>query len=525
MKYPKRLRDRLAEREENPSLEWCKYLSGTKLKFCGRIRRFKQYKGSFVDFPLSREIVLQSGGDVNDLQYSVVLANVDADYINFAKYDKVQPYFTYDSLISAREMLFQQFLPVLGKCPVIDEFEELGKMMSVNTSPGFPWCMWFPDKKKLLIDHELMLYWKEFQFDVNRGVDRECIFQNTVKEELKPKNKIALNKVRVFTAAPWQHTLLGYRLWGSMNDRLMQACVLGVKGDLETIPMTVGLNKFSRGWDDLYRRLLVHSHGYAFDISEWDSGCCRRLFEIVYELRRKCLAELNLVTKEVAWYLRNVLDTVVILGRGDLGLKETGNCSGQVNTITDNSLIHILMWYYVFQQLAPKKVSLRDFRKHVVLFTCGDDSIMSVSEIVRPWFRPDRIGAIFHSAGMKFKFASVFAQPIYDLDYCSMHFRRLDGVVVPYPVTAKVLSSLVFKNRVACLRTLLLRAIALRLDSYYNDQLRSILANVITYCLRNIDMSERPTGRRGDTLTVDEIMRSYKTDRELEMLYLEKMES
>lgn len=523
--YPECIRQRLI-RLQFPSTFYNRYLRQCPfIDYVGRFRKKSYYGPSYVP---SLEVLGAVGHYIpaEYLKFKVVDANTDAGYLNFSKYNKPDVVCEPNITGVVNSMMKECFLPWIGGSRLVTDYGMLADLCDLKSSPGFPWNLYWQDKS-LLKDRRFRTYFEKFLSDLQHGAFRIALFMCVVKEELKPLEKILMNKVRVFTSAPLELTLLGYYLFADQNDRLLTACKRGLKMK-EPIPCAIGWNKFNGNWDKFYRQLNRDgfTKGYAFDISEWDSGCTPFLFKQVYSLRWKSMLMRDSETFNVfSAYLKNVVDTVVVMDDGDVVQKHTGNCSGQVNTITDNSLMLTWVWFYIYLLLKPStfKSTYADFRRVIALFVCGDDSILSVSDAIVSWFRPNAIALVFQQLGMKFKFASINPEPIHELDFCSMRFSLFDGIWVPIPDTAKVISSLVCKNRTDSLRTLLLRALALRLEAFFNFEAREVIDNFIAWCINQPEILEEPRMVRGDMFTLHEILSLFKTFQEMRSLYVDEV--
>lgn len=527
--YPECIRQRI-QTLQFPSSYYQRYLYQCPfIDYVCRVRRKSYYGPSFVT---SEEVVESVGHLIPSelLTFKVVEANVDAGYLNFSKYNK--PNIQCEGRITriVNQMMQECFYPVMRDSVLVSDFEQLVSLLELKSSPGFPWNLYWQNKS-LVKDRRFRSFFDQFLSDLQHGVFRVALFMCIVKEELKPLAKLLLNKVRVFTSAPLELTLVGYYLFADQNDRLLSACRRGLRA-AKPIPCAIGWNKFNGNWDRFFHQLRrtnsrkQFERGYAFDISEWDSGCTEFLFNQIYALRWKCLARRDSETKNVLdIYKENVIHTTVVMDEGDIVQKHTGNCSGQVNTITDNSLILVWVWFYIFCSLKPSNLafSYGAFRSLIALFVCGDDSILAVDESIVDWFNPQAIGRLFHQLGMKFKFASNHPEPIENLDFCSMRFSMLDGSWIPIPDTAKVISSLVCKNRTDSLRTLLLRALALRLECFFNFEAREVIDNFIAWCLEQPEVFSEPSMVRGDMFTLREILTLFKTYNEMRSLYLDEV--
>jgi hypothetical protein len=236
------------------------------------------------------------------------------------------------------------------------------------------------------------------------------------------------------------------------------------------------------------------------DISTYDSGCFLEAFQEVYRVRKSNIRGDHMtegVSLGIDQYLEDIVRSYILCDGGEIVQKQTGNPSGQFNTISDNSMILTWAWFYAWNVLKPKEheISWDDFRDHVELFVCGDDSIYTVSDDVKDWFYPAAVQEVFQNHfGWKFKIETPCFMKLDETEFCSMSWSRNGGRIFPAPNVSKVLSSLVSKNRRYSYRMDFLRCCALRIESWYNMELREILNGFIKYMLDNFyhEMVEAP---------------------------------
>jgi hypothetical protein len=170
---------------------------------------------------------------------------------------------------------------------------------------------------------------------------------------------------------------------------------------------------------------------------------------------------------------------------GDVILKHCGNPSGQVNTITDNSIINESRWYYLWCVITPDCFhTLESFRQHCELVVCGDDSIISVSTYAQKYFPVSEIMKHGQLQGWNFKFFATEYKPIHLLSYCSQSFYYYFGYVLPVPNNVnKLLASLLYglKGKSHRSREILSRVLGVRMESFFLFRFRSLLEEYINY--------------------------------------------
>lgn len=490
------------------------------MRYVGSISNYSVYNSEFVPCPQALEYLALVGWNESMLSHRMVYANQEAGYLSLAKYGRKQP--VIDKLVKSRatRMLAQAMIGLEGS-RVIEDYETLTQMCVGKSSPGFPWTKRYPKKKDLFKDHSYELYWKDWHAQRQAGNYRPVVFVNKVKSELKSVDKKLANSVRTYTAGPVHLTMEGYCYFADQNAKIIQEA-----NALQT-PIVAGYQKFNLGWDRLYRRLNRFPNAGMMDISAFDASCSFEMFQEVYKvrrtnLRRECDTESTQMGIDA--YMRDIVCSYILCDGGEIIQKLTGNPSGQVNTITDNSLILVWAWFYAWSVLKPKDYdsTWEDFRANVELFVCGDDSIYTISDEVKSWFHPQSIQEVFENAfDWKFKIESPEFMLLDDTEFCSMHWVHQGGRVFPAPVAAKVLSSLVYKSKTESLRMTFLRACALRIESWYCKETRDILNDFCRYLVNNYEneMVHAPI-KENDPFSFEIVKTSYLAPYEIEELYI-----
>nr|WID88831.1 polyprotein [Narcissus latent virus] len=199
------------------------------------------------------------------------------------------------------------------------------------------------------------------------------VWNGSLKAELRPKEKVELNKTRVFTAAPIT-TLIGAKFY--VDDFNKQFYATHLKA-----PHTVGINKFQNGWARVHDKLnhpgWLHGSG---DGSRFDSSIDPFLFDIIYTIRCHfmCDEDRGEASMAMSHMFREFVFTPIHTINGNILIKRVGNNSGQPSTVVDNTLVLMLSFYYAY---ARKTNDLTfDRIDEDFCFVCnGDDNKFSLS--------------------------------------------------------------------------------------------------------------------------------------------------
>jgi hypothetical protein len=416
-----------------------------------------------------KELLLSRGINVDSYRY--VLGNIETSFKSVSKY---RPAKEYDSQIlqKATAMLHASYSAVERGKLTEDYFHSFDQ----SSSPGYPYNK-FGKKRDLLRDQKLV---DNIQKNVKGNVIPNDNYWNLfVKSEPKKTEKIENHDERTVVGASLDLLAESVYLFGHMNANIYRA------GKQHRIPSTVGATKFYRGHHKLYRRLTrggLFTLGMDADYTEFDKRMIVMEFMVIANLRFSMLVpelQTEEMWKRISRYYWHVIYSKIVMETGDVIMKSCGNPSGQFNTITDNSMVNELRWYYLWCTITPETFhSLEIFRRHIELIVCGDDSAFGASPVGVHIFPTKKILEVGNAMGWGFKFISENYKPIHELVYCSTRFMWFQGHVVPVPDNPiKILVSLLYgsKNKEDCIREQLTRALNIRQDTFFLPKLRSVL--------------------------------------------------
>jgi hypothetical protein len=262
--------------------------------------------------------------------------------------------------------------------------------LNTNTSMGFPWAC---TKKRFLEDEPDEVYpegvnftkeiWErveEIRQKYAEGRRAYPVFTGHLKEEVLPIEKIEAGKVRLFSGAPADWTLV-------VRSELLSFIRLVQKNKFvfEAGPGTVCQ---STEWTKVHEYLtrfgpdrMVAGDYAAFD-KKMLADFILAAFEIICDLFEKAghgpdkLLKIMCIAEDIAFPVTEI--------NGDLVEFFGSNPSGHALTVIINSLVNSLYARYVFTVCHPEG-TCADFKKFVALFTYGDDNVMGISKEA-PWF-------------------------------------------------------------------------------------------------------------------------------------------
>lgn len=410
-----------------------------------RISRFPRYVNKRILDPQLKCFVDECGIEIPP-EWGIPVPNAAASYKSLAKYGKsILPMTPLMVARMNKAWVFtaQHFGLYMRDSKVIS-YAEAKEHLDMSTSSGAPFNVHYKTKKDLFekdpeIDGWLEMDWERMANDPKWS----CLFTNSLKEELRTSEKLAENSQRTFLAGGTDAVVHGTRLFVDMNEKMYESHLLTASA--------VGMSPYKGNWDRLYQKLRVFRKGYALDESQYDSslrtflmwGCARFRWEM---LREEDRTKENLA--RILVYYRNLVNTLVICPDGVIVMKKTGNPSGSVNTITDNTLILYTLLAYAWLMVAPESFSTYEqFELHTAKALVGDDNTWTVSDEAHEFFNATSVIEQWKEIGVTTTTDSLEPRKPEELDFLSAHTVFLNGKAVPIYNRVKLMTSLLFAPR------------------------------------------------------------------------------
>nr|QED45314.1 polyprotein [Onion yellow dwarf virus] len=281
-------------------------------------------------------------------------------------------------------------------------------------------------------------YFSEYQeSDFDKLLEASCkrlylgkmgVWNGSLKAEIRSVEKIALNKTRSFTAAPIE-TLLGGKVCVDDFNNKFYSCNL-------SIPSTVGITKFYRGWHNMLSALPENWVYCDADGSRFDSSLTPYLLNAVLSIRLEFMEEWDIGAQMLSNLYTEIIYTAIATPDGSVVKKFKGNNSGQPSTVVDNTIMVMLSVQYALRKcnISPKK------QKDVIKYFCnGDDLLIAVHPEYESML--DSFKQHFQELGLDYDFSNRCASK--DEVYFMSHRGLLrDGIYIPKLDMERVVSIL-----------------------------------------------------------------------------------
>lgn len=282
-----------------------------------------------------------------------------------------------------------------------------------RTAPGYPACVgdakgskgktwYFGDGDEFDLESDAC---ESLRQDVQGSINNaillirdEHIFQDCLKDELRPIEKVEEFKTRLISASPLKLLVMTRMYFG--------AFMLWYKINRIDNQSAIGVNVFSEEWDFIAKKLARFSPGNACgvgagDFSAFDGSEKPMIHNLILDIINE-------------WYGDSVENQNV---RRVLWLELTnskhiqGNCiyewytslpSGHPLTSIVNNMYNGISFRYCWIRSRGNKADRYDFDENVYLITLGDDNVFSVHENYREEFNEVIVGKYMSELGLTY---------------------------------------------------------------------------------------------------------------------------
>jgi len=430
----------------------------------------------------------------------------------FNKYNVPQPKLEDDVWESASDMTERMYLPYMRNSNIMS-VEAVWAEINKNTSCGTFLSEKYRNKKDLYDKEGLERFnwfWDNY---------KKCtpIWKNSLKSELRSIEKFSaidgkFDKIRVFTASPVDLTIFEDMLFLDQNQKFYES-------HLKTWSC-VGLSKYAGGFQKMKRKFKFKNY-LSLDGKAYDSCLHNKHSDKNYKLRLRALngSKLKDIIERVQYAEYHNKFSYVLLPTGDIVQKTTGNPSGCVNTVVDNTIGLTRLVFYIILKIAKEKgieITYEDIMDNVIGFIYGDDVLLNISDEWMTWLNPSSFIKESTLAGQPFESEDGSEDWVKeeDLFFLGHNFVQDQFYTFPAPKTDKILSSLRFGSCHPQIQMHYLRANALRMESWANKQCRSILQKYIEFLEKNFNKRIFQTFnlKNGETITENQLRSAYKDD-------------
>jgi hypothetical protein len=267
-------------------------------------------------------------------------------------------------LMGAR-MLREYLYGVVGRTYAIELEQTVEFLIEKESSPGWPFNKLYHTRRELLAKDGLQLsrdWWES---------GKRAIWSGCLKDELVKCEKLQRGLVRFFACCPLPVQLQIMRFSTILNWKIVFA------SSEFRFCTYVGVAPQDGGWNRIFSEFSRRDFFFSLDETAYDTTLHEDLFKAIYRIRNNLHVN-PWPQADVDRLINEVVRTVIVTDTGEVVQKHQGNSSGSPNTIHDNSLILIMLYFETYLRLYPTD-NLSDFFKYISLLVIGDDNFCGVS--------------------------------------------------------------------------------------------------------------------------------------------------
>lgn len=313
---------------------------------------------------------------------------------------------------------------------------------NVDSTPGYPKFLVFDTEE----DYLSTFGWREY-IDVWNDKDtlnHRPLWWCFLKNEVLKKTKVQSNDIRMILCADPVFTRIGACYEQDQNNRMKQYT--------ETKKAQVGWTPFFGGINRRIERLckIQNPQFVELDWTRFDGTIPKELFWRIKQMRFFFLSERFRTSENKArydWYVKNLLEKLILLPTGEVCHIKKGNPSGQYSTTVDNNMVNVWLTafeisylYYVQKGELP---SVSDYERNVDFLCYGDDRLLAVSKDFVT-YDPGKVITMYKNIfGMWVKPENIkTSDSVEGLSFCGMTLVKTSKGFVGIPNVDKILTTL-----------------------------------------------------------------------------------
>lgn len=320
---------------------------------------------------------------------------------------------------------------------LIPEKEPYIRAINRSTSAGYPWILMTSNGKKKMFDYdEKTAKWTILpdgqkvldEVDnkislMGRGVYKQSIYIDTLKDETRPTEKVLAGKTRLFSAAPVDFVIL-FRMYflAFLNWTMVNKI---------TNEIAVGICAQSSEWDKLARKLFRKGNNIvAGDFSNYDGTLNAQILRLTLDIINEWYQDEHSHYREMIF--EDIIHSVHIAEKNVYAWTHSLP-SGNPATAVVNSMYNSLACRIAYNRITKGTIYYGKFNKYVSMVSYGDDNLLSLDREIVEIVNQQSLTEAFASFGMTYtdETKSTAAEPYKTLEECGFLKRgfRYDSTI------------------------------------------------------------------------------------------------
>jgi hypothetical protein len=275
-----------------------------------------------------------------------------------------------------------------------------------------------------------------------RGERVPSLWIDTLKDELRPIEKIENGKTRVFTIPPVDMSIVARRLFQSFVSMFYENknkffSAVGISCESEAC------NEWTKMHYDFVKKSPI---GFAGDYSSFDGTLHPQVMDTVCNIINAWYND-DFVYRRFRKVIFNEIIHTCQVAMNCVYVTNCGNPSGNWITTPLNTISGAIYLRYGWLKLAPARFrSLQHFDEHVTDRIYGDDNKLAVTNVALVFFNPEALTKVFSEFGVVYtsttKDGTSPIEPIMDMTFLKRGSRKGRGMEILPTMDKKTIQEL-----------------------------------------------------------------------------------
>lgn len=311
---------------------------------------------------------------------------------------------------------------------------------NLKSTPAYPKYLFFDTEE----DYLQSVGWQEY-VDVWNSRDtlkHRPLWWCFLKNEVLKREKIENDDIRMILCTDPVFTRIGACYEQEQNNR-MKTMTESKKAQVGWTPFFGGIHKRMKRLEQIKNPQFIE-----MDWTRFDGTIPKALFWRIKQMRLFFITNKTSFDRErYIWYIKNLLEKVILLPTGEICQVKKGNPSGQFSTTVDNNMCNVwltcfeVLW--LFHEQHGRLPQVEEIESNIDFVCYGDDRLLAISrDFVE--YKPDVVIKMYKKIfGMWVKPENVKVScTIEGLSFCGMKIIKTTKGYVGVPNVDKILSTL-----------------------------------------------------------------------------------
>nr|QJI53432.1 MAG: RNA-dependent RNA polymerase [Astroviridae sp.] len=319
---------------------------------------------------------------------------------------------------------------------------------NMRSTPAFPKFLLYDTEEEYQLENGWGEYMQLWNMPAEERDKKRPLWWTFLKNETLKREKIQNDDIRMIMCTDPVYTRFGAAFDQHQNEQ--------IKEHTEEKSAQVGWTPFFGGLDQRIRRLETRGDTFVeLDWTRFDGTIPVEVFSHIKEMRWFLHNEDDKTPENRAryvWYVKNLIDKIVLLPTGEVTRITRGNPSGQISTTTDNNFVNLFLTAfelaYMYKAEHGKLPTLAEYFDNVDMMCYGDDRLLAVNSSFLH-YRKDLVPSIYKGIfGMWVKDQNIKVSTTPEtLSFCGLTIIKTPTGYYGVPNVDKILSTFEYPVR------------------------------------------------------------------------------